>query len=432
MRKSILGMILAGGEGSRLSPLTTKRAKPAVPFGGKYRIIDFVLSNFVNSGIHSLFVLTQFRSQSMSEHIINGWNMSSLMKGQFVVPVPAQMQGGDKRWYEGTADAIWQNIHLLQDFTPDLVAVFGGDHIYKMDISQMAKFHAKREALATIAALPIPLEEGSRFGIIQIDEDWRITGFQEKPEHPSEIPGMPGYCLASMGNYVFDSKWLYKTLKADSQNPDSHHDFGHDILPPAVDSGRLYAYNFFENKIPGSDVSKDNYWRDVGTLKSYYDSNMDLKEADPQLDLYGAGWPIHTYNSPLPPAKFVHDEHHPDGRTRVGHATNSIVCDGCIVSGSSVKESILSSEVHVHSFSSVESSIILNSVEIFENCKIKNAIIDKHVILPPGTVIGYDRQADESRFHVVDLCEEEGTWLTVIEKNHSRVSKDTKTTVLTI
>ncbi|MCM8537615.1 MAG: glucose-1-phosphate adenylyltransferase [Lentisphaeraceae bacterium] len=423
MRQSILGMILAGGEGTRLAPLTTKRAKPAVPFGGKYRIIDFVLSNFVNSGILSTFVITQFRSQSLSEHIINGWNISSLIKGQFIVPVPAQMQSDNKRWYTGTADAIWQNLHLVNDFQPELLAVFGGDHIYKMDISQMAKFHTEKESLATIAAIPVPISEGNRFGIIQVDENWRITGFQEKPEDPTPMPGNPDYCLASMGNYIFNSKWITGVLNEDAKDPDSSHDFGNDILPHAVETGRLYAYNFYDNKIVGALKHKEPYWRDVGTIQSYYEANMDLRMADPQLNLYSDTWPIHTYNTPLPPAKFVHNEEIGfQGKARIGKAINSTICDGCIVSGSTVLNSILSPEVHVHSYSTVCDSILMNHVDIRENCQIRNAIIDKHVVLEPGTQIGYDREKDAAKFKVVDLDEKAGTWLTIIEKNHNKVN----------
>ena len=423
MRLSILGMILAGGEGTRLAPLTTKRAKPAVPFGGKYRIIDFVLSNFVNSGIHSVFVLTQFRSQSLSEHIINGWNISSLIKGQFIVPVPAQMQNDNKRWYDGTADAIWQNLHLIRDFQPELLAVFGGDHIYKMDISQMARFHMEKDSLATIAAIPVPISEGSRFGILQVDENWKITGFQEKPEDPSPIPSNPDYCLASMGNYIFNSKWISGVLNEDARNPDSSHDFGNDILPHAVDTGRLFAYNFYENKLKDQIPGKQPYWRDVGTLQSYYEANMDLRMADPQLNLYSSHWPIHTYNTPLPPAKFVHNEEIGfQGLARIGKAINSTICDGCIISGSTVLNSILSPQVRIHSYSTICDSIVLNHVDIKENCQVRNAIIDKHVVLEPGTKIGYDREHDEARYTVLDLDSNHGTWLTVIEKNHKKVN----------
>lgn len=421
MRSSILGMILAGGEGTRLAPLTSKRAKPAVPFGGKYRIIDFVMSNFINSGIHSIFVLTQFRSQSLSEHIVNGWNISSIIKGQFIVPVPAQMQSDNKRWYGGTADAIWQNLHLVRDFAPKLLAVFGGDHIYKMDISHMAKFHKSKEALATIAAIPVPIEDGSRFGIIQVDDDWRITGFQEKPKNPTPMPSDPNYCLASMGNYIFDSKWISQVLDDDARDNSSSHDFGKDILPAAVETGKLYAYNFHMNKVPGEKKNLAPYWRDVGTLQSYYEANMDLRMADPQLNLYSSQWPIHTYNTPLPPAKFVHNEEIGyQGLPRIGKAINSTICDGCIISGSTVLNSILSPQVRVHSYSTVCDSIILNHVDIRENCQIRNAIIDKHVVLENGTQIGYDRAHDESRYNVVDLPN--GQWLTVIEKNHKRVN----------
>ncbi len=423
MRHSILGMILAGGEGTRLSPLTTKRAKPAVPFGGKYRIIDFVLSNFINSGIHSLFVITQFRSQSMTEHIINGWNISSLIRGQFIVPVPAQMQSAKKSWYSGTANAIAQNIHLVKDFNPELLAVFGADHIYKMDISQMTSFHVQKKALATIAAIPVPVAEADQFGIIQVDNEGRITGFQEKPKTDvAEIPGRPGWCLASMGNYIFDAKWICEALELDEADPNSKHDFGYNILPSAVGSGRLYAYNFDNNHIPGQKTDKANYWRDVGTMQAFYEANMDLRTVEPQLDLYSSQWPIHTYHLPLPPAKFVHNEEvGRDGKPRIGKSINSVVCDGCIVSGSTIIGSILSPEVKVHSYSTVVDSILMDGVEIGEDCQIRNAIVDKHVVLPRGTRIGYNRDEDAARFHVFDLEGVAGKWLTVIEKNHDRV-----------
>ena len=252
MRKSILGMILAGGEGTRLAPLTEQRAKPAVPFGGKYRIIDFVLSNFINSGIQSLFVLTQFKSQSLTEHIINGWNTSSIHgNSQFVIPVPAQMQTKERHWYSGTADAIHQNIHLIEDFSPDLVAVFGGDHIYRMDVSQMVEFHEKKDAVVSVAAIPVPIEEATEFGVIQVDEDWKIIGFQEKPKDPIPIPGNDKMALASMGNYIFNSDDLVQLLNDDAKNPNSSHDFGKNILPSIVDSGKLYAYNYHKNTIAG-------------------------------------------------------------------------------------------------------------------------------------------------------------------------------------
>lgn len=419
MRTSVLAMILAGGEGTRLAPLTDQRAKPSVPFGGKYRIIDFVLSNFVNSGIHSIFVLTQFKSQSLMEHIINGWNISSTQgKGRFIIPVPAQMQTEDRTWYRGTADAIYQNAHLIEDFKPDLVAVFGGDHIYRMDVSQMAEFHVTKGAIATVAAIPVPLEEASQFGVIQVDEDWRIVGFQEKPKNPTPIPNDKNMALASMGNYIFGAGDILSLLKKDYDQKGSSHDFGKDIIPSLVSSKKLYAYNYFMNKVPGQLVSEKPYWRDVGTLKSFFEANMDLRTTHPQLDLYNSKWPIYNYHFSLPPAKFVHNEEVDKyGLPRIGKSINSIVCDGCIVSGSTVTNSVLFNSVHVHSYATIHNSILLNDVDVAEHCRIRNAIIDKHNMIPKGTTIGYDREEDEKNYFVVDLDKEDGTWLTVIPKD---------------
>ncbi len=422
MRTSVLGMILAGGEGTRLAPLTSERAKPAVPFGGKYRIIDFVLSNFVNSGIDSIFVLTQFKSQSLMEHIINGWNIASTqVRGRFIVPVPAQMQTEDRTWYRGTADAIYQNLHLIEDFRPDQVAVFGGDHIYRMDISQMVDFHIEKNAIATVAAIPVPIEEANQFGIIEVDEEWRIVGFQEKPKDPKPMPTDPKMCLASMGNYIFDTPSLLKLLKTDHTTKTSAHDFGKDVIPSLVGTKRLFAYNFYNNVIPGQTGSNKPYWRDVGTLKAYFEANMDLRDTKPQLDLYNTKWPIYNYHYSLPPAKFVHnkevDKH---GLTRIGKAINSIVCDGCIVSGSTVTNSVLFNQVFVHSYATIHNCILLNDVDIGEHCRIRNAIIDKHNRLPQGTIIGYDRAEDAKRYCVIDLDpDEDGNpqWLTVIPKD---------------
>ncbi len=416
MRTSVLGMILAGGEGTRLAPLTDQRAKPAVPFGGKYRIIDFVLSNFVNSGINSIFVLTQFKSQSLMEHIINGWNISSTqVRGSFIIPVPAQMQTTDRTWYRGTADAIYQNASLIEDFKPDLVAVFGGDHIYKMDISQMVDFHACHNAIATVAAIPVPIQEASQFGIIQVDKDWRIIGFQEKPKDPTPLPNDKNMALASMGNYIFNANDMLSLLKNDYDKKGSSHDFGKDIIPSLVDTKRLYAYNFYANKIPGQAINEKPYWRDVGTLKAFFEANMDLRSTQPQLDLYNDKWPIYNYHFSLPPAKFVHNEDVDTyGLPRIGKAINSIVCDGCIVSGSTVTNSILFNSVFVHSYATVHNSILLNDVDIGEHSRIRNAIIDKHNIIPRNTTIGYDREEDAKHYHVVDL--DNGQWLTVIPK----------------
>ena len=426
MRTSVLAMILAGGEGRRLAPLTDQRAKPSVPFGGKYRIIDFVLSNFINSGIDSIFVLTQFKSQSLMEHIINGWNIASThVQGRFIIPVPAQMQTEDKSWYMGTADAIFQNAHLIEDFSPDLVAVFGGDHIYRMDISQMVDFHVNRNAIATVAAIPVPIEDARQFGVIQVDEDWRIVGFQEKPENPAPLPNDKNMALASMGNYIFGAGDILHLLHEDHVQPNSSHDFGKDIIPSLVPTGRLFAYNFYSNKIPGQSVQEKPYWRDVGTLKSYFEANMDLRATSPQLDLYNPKWPIYNYHFSLPPAKFVHNEEvDVHGLPRIGKAINSIVCDGCIVSGSTVTSSILFNSVFVHSYATVHNSILLNDVDIGEHCRIRNCIIDKHNVIPRGTIIGYDREEDAKRYPVVDLGPEYGpdAWLTVIPKDrHSQM-----------
>ncbi len=423
MRASVLGMILAGGEGTRLAPLTDQRAKPAVPFGGKYRIIDFVLSNFVNSGIDSIFVLTQFKSQSLVEHIINGWNTANPMqRGHFIVPVPAQMQTQEREWYQGTADAIYQNANLIEDFRPDLVAVFGADHIYRMDISQMVDFHTANNAIATVACIPVPIEEASQFGIVQVDENWKIVGFQEKPKEPTPLPNDPTMCLASMGNYIFDANDILSLLKNDHSAKQSSHDFGKDIIPSLVHTDRLYAYNFYTNVIPGQDPKVKPYWRDVGTLKAYFEANMDLRSVSPQLDLYNEKWPIINYHYSLPPAKFIHNEDvDATGYARIGKAINSIVCDGCIVSGSVVTNSVLFNKVCVHSYASVHNSILLSDVDIGEHCRIRNAIIDKHNMIPAGTAIGYDRNEDAKNYYVVDLGKKD-EWLTVIPKHRHNLN----------
>ncbi len=422
MKTSVLGMILAGGEGTRLAPLTDQRAKPAVPFGGKYRIIDFVLSNFINSGIDSIFVLTQFKSQSLVEHIINGWNISnSKQKGHFIVPVPAQMQTREREWYQGTADAIYQNANLIEDFSPDLVAVFGADHIYRMDISQMIDFHIDNHAIATVACIPVPIEEANQFGIVQVDKNWQIIGFQEKPNNPTPLPNDKTMCLASMGNYIFNAGDILTLLRNDHDMKQSSHDFGKDIIPSLVSTKRLFAYNFYTNKIPGQDSNIRPYWRDVGTLKAYFEANMDLRETTPQLDLYNEKWPIINYNTSLPPAKFIHnDEVDSSGFPRIGKAINSIVCDGCIVSGSVVTNSILFNKVHVHSYAIVHNSIIISDVNIGRHCRIRNTIIDKHNSIPEGTDIGYHYEDDKKRYRVVDLgVDAKGNkkWLTIIPKN---------------
>jgi glucose-1-phosphate adenylyltransferase len=395
MRKRILAFIMAGGKGTRLEPLTRDRAKPAVPFGGRYRIIDFVLSNFVNSGVHSIYVLTQFKSQSLTEHIQNAWTFSSILGDQFVTVVPAQMRRGES-WYKGTADAIYQNFHVISERNPDIVAVFGGDHIYRMDITQMVQYHSEKNADATISAIPFPIEEGHKFGILEVDEDWRVVGFQEKPAQAKPIPGQPDKALVSMGNYLFNAGALEKALTADADKETSH-DFGHDILPRIYRSMKVYAYDFRTNVVPGVELKERGYWRDVGDLDSYYYANMDLKDFEPVFNLYNREWPIRTSVHSDPPAKFVHTS---EGRT--GHALNSIVSEGCIISGSTVRDCVLGRNVHIHSFSEVTESILMDQVTIGRGCRIRRCIMDKYVTIEPGTSIGIDREADRKKYHVTD------------------------------
>jgi glucose-1-phosphate adenylyltransferase len=396
MKLRVLGIVLAGGKGSRLYPLTKERAKPAVPFGGKYRIIDFVLSNLINSGVYSIYVLTQFKSQSLLQHLSDGWQFANLLKNQFIIPVPAQMRKGET-WYEGTSDAIFQNINLIEQSDPHLVAVFGADHVYRMDISQMVEFHEEKRAAGTVAALPVPKEEARQFGTMEIAPDWKIVSFHEKIPEPPEIPGRPGWCLASMGNYVFDARVLTRELYDDAARPDSQHDFGRNILPDMIHRYPVYAYNFELNEIPGEPPQTRGYWRDVGTIESYYETNMDLRAVSPALNLFNRQWPLRTANYPEPPAKFTFDE---DGRR--GQAVDSIVCEGCIVSGGTVRNSVLGRRVFVHSFSLVEDSIILDNCEIGRNARIRRAILDKNVKVLPGAEIGYDPEHDRRHYHVTE------------------------------
>jgi glucose-1-phosphate adenylyltransferase len=312
MQLRVLGMIMAGGKGTRLHPLTRDRAKPAVPFGGKFRIIDFALSNFINSGIYGVYVLTQFMSQSLTEHLQFAWSFNSLLREHFITAVPAQMRTGDA-WYRGTADAIYQNLNLIRESRPHLVCVFGGDHVYRMDLSQMLQYHEHNEADCTVAAIPVPIEEASAFGVIEIDEDRRVVGWQEKPKHPKPIPGDPAHALASMGNYVFSCRSLVSCLEADAVDERSSHDFGKDVIPKLISEGRVYCYDFTTNRVPG-EKGPNTYWRDVGTLDAYYEANMDLREVVPAFNLYNRHWPIRTARYDDPPAKFVHDAENRTGR----------------------------------------------------------------------------------------------------------------------
>lgn len=391
-----LVMILAGGEGKRLLPLTKDRAKPAVPFGGRYRIIDFVLNNFINSGFFKIKVLTQYKSDSLNKHITRGWVLSPFLN-QYVDLCPAQMRTGSN-WYRGTADAIYQNVFHITDEDPDYVCIFGGDHIYKMDVSQMLDFHKENNADLTISAIPIPIEEASEFGIMEVDENWRLTNFVEKPKtKPKSIPGQPDMFLASMGNYIFGKDVLLKALDEDENIENSSHDFGKNVIPMLLEQGKnIFVYNFATNEFSGITDAERGYWRDVGSIDAYWQANMDLLDSNPELNLYSKDWPLRTFNYNYPPAKFVWQE-----GDRVGMATNSMVSEGCVVSGGSISKCVLSPKVRINSYSQVYESILMENVDVGRYSRIKKAIIDKNVKIPPNTRIGYNREEDIRRgFHV--------------------------------
>ncbi len=398
MHIRVLGIVLAGGKGTRLFPLTRERAKPAVPFGGKYRIVDFVLSNFINSGINSIYVLTQFRSQSLLQHLSEGWQFSGVLKSHFIIPVPAQMRSEDESWYRGTADAILQNINLIQQSDPHVVAIFGADHIYRMNIASMIDFHMCRHADVTVAAIPMPQKHAAEFGVIEADEEGRILAFHEKNAHAPTMPGDPSQVYASMGNYIFSKRTLVELLEADANDPDSHHDFGKDILPKLAGNAPIYAYNFQTNRIPGEAEDSIPYWRDVGTIDAYYEANMDLRSVKPELNLYNRQWPLRSTSYPDPPAKFTFDE-----ANRRGEAIDSIVSGGCILSGGVVRNSILGRGVRVHAGALVEGSVIMDNCDIGRYAKVYRAILDKNVRVPQDALIGYDLDADCARgWHVTD------------------------------
>ena len=394
----VLGLVLAGGKGTRLFPLPRERAKPAVPFGGKYRIIDFVLSNFLNSGINSIYVLTQFRSQSLLQHLSEVWQFSGLLRNHFIIPVPAQMRSEDGAWYQGTADAILQNINLLQQSNPDVVAIFGADHIYRMNISSMIDFHMTRNAEVTVAAIPVPQEQAVEFGVIETGGDGRILAFHEKNANAPTMPGDPSQVYASMGNYIFSKRTLVELLQADANDPHSHHDFGKDILPKLAGQAAIYAYNFRTNRIPGEPEDCVPYWRDVGTIDAYYEANMDLRTVKPELNLYNRQWPLRSASYPDPPAKFTFDD-----AQRRGEAIDSIVSAGCILSGGVVRQSILGRGVRVHASALVEGCVIMDNCDIGRRAKVRRAILDKNVRVPEGAEIGYDLEADRARgWHITD------------------------------
>ncbi|MCX6587892.1 MAG: glucose-1-phosphate adenylyltransferase [Acidobacteria bacterium] len=410
MQLRVLAFVLAGGKGTRLYPLTKERAKPAVPFGGRYRIIDFVLSNLVNSGVYSTYVLIQFKSQSLLQHIRDGWEFSGLLKNHFVIPVPAQMRSAGETWYRGTADAVYQNINLIEQADPHLVVIFGADHIYRMNIREMIEFHEQKRAQATVAAIPVDKQYASEFGVIEAGQDGRIHGFHEKNPNSPTIPGKPDQVFASMGNYVFSTGLLLRELYADAENENSSHDFGRDILPSLVGRSELFAYDFQTNRIPGDPPGAQSYWRDVGTLEAYYEANMDLRSVDPALNLYNREWRLRTAGYEDPPAKFTFDD---EGRRGVG--IDSIVAGGTILSGGSVKNSVIGRGCRIHAGAMIEDSIVFDNCDIGRRAKIKRAILDKNVRVPEGATIGYDLEQDAKRYHVTE------SGIVVVEGHRSHV-----------
>jgi glucose-1-phosphate adenylyltransferase len=395
-RPSVFGMVLAGGEGKRLMPLTADRAKPAVPVAGNYRLIDFALSNLVNAGYLRIVTLTQYKSHSLDRHITTAWRLSPLL-GNYVAPVPAQMRRGP-HWFAGSADAIYQSLNLIYDEAPDYVCVFGADHIYRMDPRQMVAQHVVTGAAVTVAGIRMPLAEASRSGVIdRMPGSPRIVSFREKPTDAVGLPDAPDQIFASMGNYVFTTDALIDAVTADAADASSAHDLGGNIIPALVASGDAYVYDFADNEVPGEVAGVERYWRDVGTLDAYYDAHMDLLSVTPAFDLYNREWPILTWKEPLPPAKFIFED---PGRT--GVAFDSTVCAGVIVSGGTVRRSILSPEVRVHSYAEVERSVLLHGVDVGRGAIVRNAIVDKNVRIAPGARIGVDGDADRERFVVTE------------------------------
>jgi glucose-1-phosphate adenylyltransferase len=396
MAPKVLAIVLAGGEGKRLMPLTTDRAKPAVPFGGLYRMVDFALSNLVNGGYLKIVVLTQYKSHSLDRHITKTWRMSTLL-GNYVTPVPAQQRLGP-RWFAGSADAIFQSLNLITDERPDYVIVFGADHIYRMDPKQMVEQHIDSGAAVTVAGIRQPLSLADQFGVIEVAEDGkRVRAFREKPKDAQGLTDAPDEVFASMGNYVFTTQALYDAVTTDAKDPTSKHDMGGNIIPMLVERGDAAVYDFRDNEVPGSTDRDRGYWRDVGTLDSYYEAHMDIVSVHPVFNLYNFEWPIYTGNSPWPPAKFVHG-----WQERVGRAVNSLVSPGVVISGSLVENSVVSPNVTVHSWAHVEGSVLMEGVDIGRHAVIRNAIIDKNVLVPEGTEIGVDLERDRARYTVSD------------------------------
>lgn len=416
MQLKVLAFVLAGGKGTRLYPLTKERAKPAVPFGGKYRIVDFVMSNLVNSRIYSIYVLIQFRSQSLLQHLTDGWLFGGMLKNQFIIPVPAQMRSPGEAWYRGTADAIAQNINLIEQASPDVVVVFGADHIYRMNIRDMIEFHVAKGADATVSALATDRKHAVEFGVIETTDDGRVVGFHEKRADAPTIPGKPDQVYASMGNYVFSTPALLKAIEDDAHDPDSSHDFGKDILPKLIGHRPVFAYDFTNNEIPGEPPGKSAYWRDVGTLEAYYEANMDLRAIDPDLNLYNRQWPLRTASYPDPPAKLAFNQ---EGRR--GQAVDSVLSGGCIISGGRVQDSVLGRGVQVHSYASLEGCVVFDNCDIGRRARVRRAILEKNVKVPADAVIGYDLEADSRRYHVTD------SGIVVVEGDRSAIDVGTIT-----
>jgi glucose-1-phosphate adenylyltransferase len=393
--RDVLTLILAGGKGTRLEPLTRDRAKPAVPFGGLYRIIDFTLSNCLNSGLRKVLVLTQYKARSLDRHIATGWDFLSRELNEYIDVLPPQ-QRIDENWYKGTADAIYQNIYSIEKADPRYVMILAGDHIYKMDYSDMIRAHLDKGADLTVGCIPAVARDSIHFGVVQSDSEGRITGFQEKPKEPVTIPGDPDHILASMGIYVFTARLMYELLCQDATRPNSDHDFGRNIIPSMIGKNGVYSYRFRDKNRKAMP-----YWRDVGTLDAYYQANMDLVEVDPVLNLYDRDWPIRTHQPQLPPPKFVFRDDATGDQSRRGEAHDSMVCQGCIISGGHVRKSILSPNVRINSFAMVEESILFSGVNVGRHSRIRRAIIDKDVKIPAGTTIGYDLNRDRRRGLIV-------------------------------
>lgn len=393
LTRDTMAIILAGGQGSRLYELTNWRAKPALYFGGKYRIIDFPLSNCINSGIRRIAVLTQYKAHSLIRHLVHGWSWFRASKREFVEILPASQRVGGE-WYRGTADAVYQNLDIIRTHSPRHVLILAGDHIYKMDYGPFLAMHAEKQADMTVSCVEVPIEEAAgQLGVMTVDENGRVIKFDEKPEHPNSIPGKPGICLASMGNYIFNTEFLYEQVIKDADSTDTKHDFGGNIIPGIIDDYQVYVYPYRDPK-----TDKQAYWRDVGTLDAYWEANMELVSVSPQLDMYDTDWLINTHQWQSPPAKFVFDE-----QERRGTATQSMVSGGCIVSGSDVRGSLLFSRARINSYSSVVDSVILPDVDVGQNCRVNRAIIDRGARIEAGTVIGEDHDADRERgFRVTD------------------------------